>query len=107
MAPASYLVLWRFDVAEEHRADFEAAYGPDGAWAALFGGADGYLGTELISVDPAGTFITIDRWSAASAYELFRRTHRRAYEALDHALEALTLSERFLGAGTTKEGTPR
>ena len=32
--------------------DFERVYGADGEWARYFRGAEGYLGTELLSVTP-------------------------------------------------------
>lgn len=99
----SHLILWRFEVPAERRADFESAYGPDGPWAALFGLVDGYLGTELVHVEPPGTYLTIDRWTTASAFERFRRSHRAAYERLDRALDAMSTTEQFLGAGDTEE----
>ena len=43
-----FVVVWQFEIAEEKVADFEAAYGPEGAWAQLFRSSPDYLGTELL-----------------------------------------------------------
>jgi hypothetical protein len=43
-----YNIIWEFRVPRERVADFEAAYGPRGAWALLFGRAEGFLGVELL-----------------------------------------------------------
>ncbi len=40
-----FVVVWQFEIAEEKVAAFEAAYGPDGAWAELFRASADYLGT--------------------------------------------------------------
>ena len=43
-----FVVVWQFEIAEDKMAGFEAAYGPDGAWAQLFRTSPNYLGTELL-----------------------------------------------------------
>ena len=43
-----FVVVWQFEVAEEKVTAFEAAYGPEGAWARLFCTSPDYLGTELL-----------------------------------------------------------
>ena len=43
-----FVVVWQFEIAEEKVPAFEAAYGPEGAWAKLFRTSPDYLGTELL-----------------------------------------------------------
>ena len=43
-----FVVVWHFEIAEENIAAFEAAYGPEGAWAKLFRSSPDYRGTELL-----------------------------------------------------------
>ena len=43
-----FVVVWQFEIAEDKVAGFEAAYGPEGAWAQLFRTSPDYLGTELL-----------------------------------------------------------
>jgi heme-degrading monooxygenase HmoA len=97
---AAYHLVWEFETDPERRADFEAAYGPDGLWVALFRQADGYLGTELLrEVGGACRYVTIDRWSSRGAYDSFRLRHAVAHAALDARCQALTMREVFLGDG--------
>jgi heme-degrading monooxygenase HmoA len=61
-------------------AAFEAAYGPEGDWAGFFGGADGFVGTELLrDVEIPGRYLVIDRWESAEAYNAFAAEHREEY----------------------------
>jgi heme-degrading monooxygenase HmoA len=94
-----FVILWQFDVAEEQVAAFEAAYGAGGPWAALFGPAAGYLGTELLKdAFVPGRYVTIDRWISDEAFRAFRAEHDADYEALDRACDPLTASETRIGA---------
>ena len=43
-----FVVVWKFEIAEEKVAGFEAAYASDGSWAMLFRQSPSYLGTELL-----------------------------------------------------------
>jgi heme-degrading monooxygenase HmoA len=59
---------------------FEAAYGPQGEWAAFFAGARGYIGTELLrDVDTPGRYLVIDRWENAETYNAFIEANRDEY----------------------------
>jgi heme-degrading monooxygenase HmoA len=89
-------ILWTYRVRPDSRARFEANYGPEGEWAALFGQASGYHGTELLR-RADGHYATIDRWEGGQDFERFKERFREAYEALDKRCEALTLEEQFLG----------
>jgi heme-degrading monooxygenase HmoA len=96
-----FVVVWRFDIAEAKRAAFEAAYGPDGAWAQLFRASPNYLGTELLrDAYVPGGYLTIDRWASEEDFRAFRKEHDREYEKLDRECDALTAKETRIGAYT-------
>ncbi len=96
-----FVVVWQFEITEEKIAGFEAAYGPEGAWARLFGTSSRYLGTELLrdAYIPGG-YLTIDRWASEEDFRAFRKGHDREYEALDRECDALTGRETRVGAFT-------
>ena len=61
-------------------AHFEAVYGPEGEWAQFFGGAQGYIGTELLrDVETPGRYLVVDRWESPEAYNAFANEHREEY----------------------------
>lgn len=94
-----FVVVWQFEIAEEKIAQFEAAYGPDGAWAQLFRRSPEYRGTELLrDAYVPGNYLTIDRWSSEEAFRAFRRDHDADYESLDRTCDALTRREARIGA---------
>jgi heme-degrading monooxygenase HmoA len=94
-----HVIVWRFRANPERRADFVAAYGPDGDWARLFRRGEGYIGTELLAdrADP-NTFLCIDRWRSEADFAAFKQLHGDAYRALDQRCEALTVEEIPLGS---------
>jgi heme-degrading monooxygenase HmoA len=92
------VILWEFRVRPEEMAPFLRAYGPEGAWAQLFGKAAGYLGTDLLQDERDKLrFVTADRWNSAAAYEDFQWHHQAEYEALNRACQPWFESERRLG----------
>jgi heme-degrading monooxygenase HmoA len=94
-----FIVVWQFEIAEGNVAAFEAAYGPDGAWARLFRSSPEYQGTELLhDVYIPGNYLTIDRWASEAAFRAFRKQHDAAYETLDRTCDALTSRETRIGA---------
>ena len=96
-----FVVVWQFEIAEDKVSGFEAAYGPEGAWAKLFGTSPNYLGTELLSdAYIPGTYLTIDRWSSEADFRAFRKQHDQDYEALDRECDSLTSRETRIGAFT-------
>jgi heme-degrading monooxygenase HmoA len=96
-----FVVVWQFEIAEEKIAAFEAAYGPEGAWAQLFRTSPNYLGTELLrDAYIPGTYLTIDRWTSEQDFRSFRKDHDPEYEALDRSCDALTSRETRIGAYT-------
>lgn len=96
-----FVVVWKFEVAEDQLAAFEAAYGPGGAWATLFRSSPDYLGTELLrDAYVPGSYLTIDRWTSEEAFRAFRKEHDREYEQVDRSCDALTGQEARIGAYT-------
>lgn len=94
-----FIIVWQFEIAEQNVAAFEAAYGPEGAWAQLFHESPDYKGTELLrDAYVPGAYLTIDRWASEEAYRGFRKAHDAAYEALDRQSDALTAKETRIGA---------
>ena len=96
-----FVVVWRFEVAEEKIQPFEDAYGPDGAWARLFRSSPQYLGTELLrDAYVPGGYLTIDRWVSEDDFRAFRKDHDQEYESLDRSCDDLTSRETRIGAYT-------
>ena len=96
-----FVVVWQFEIAEEKIAAFEAAYGPEGAWAQLFRTSPDYRGTELLhDAYIPGAYLTIDRWASEDAFRAFRKNHDADYETIDRACDELTSSETRIGAYT-------
>lgn len=89
-------IIWRYEVTEEARAAFEAAYGPTGAWARLFARSDGFRGTELMKAED-GSYLTLDVWRARADFDAFMNAHRADYDALDRATQSWTVREHRLG----------
>jgi heme-degrading monooxygenase HmoA len=99
MSARAYVLVWRFEVAPDRRAEFERRYGPDGDWARLFARHAGHLGTQLLHDPEApGVYLTLDRWRGVADWQAFRHDYSAQYVALDAACEALTLGELRVGA---------
>ena len=92
-----HVILWRFRAHPGRERDFEQAYGPGGAWARLFRGAPGFVGTELMRGSD-GAYLTIDRWISGESFDTFRERNASAYAALDEHCTEFTESEAPLGA---------
>lgn len=92
-----HIVLWRFRARPGLETEFEAAYGEDGLWSRLFLSDAGYLGSELLRATD-GTYLTIDRWASAGAYDAFREANAARYAELDAQCQALTSEEKSLGS---------
>jgi heme-degrading monooxygenase HmoA len=96
-----FVIVWQFEIAEEKISAFEAAYGPDGAWAQLFHTSADYLGTEFLrDAYIAGNYLTIDRWTSEEAFRTFRKDHDGEYEAIDRSCDSFTSRETRIGAYT-------
>ena len=92
---SEYVIVWEFLPAPGRRADFEATYGSDGPWVALFRRAPGYLGNELAAAPAdADWYRTVDRWVSAAAYQRFLEQYPAEYDELDRRCEELTQVER-------------
>jgi heme-degrading monooxygenase HmoA len=92
-----YVIVWKYQVAADQRAAFEAAYGNDGVWARFFQRGSGYRGTELLG-NESGAYLTIDRWESQADCVAFRASHGAEYERIDADCAALTLEESLVGA---------
>jgi heme-degrading monooxygenase HmoA len=92
-----HVILWRFRAVPGREAEFEAAYGDDGAWVRLFRTDPGFLGSELMR-GTDGVYLAVDRWVSRDAYRAFRDDRADAYAEMDARCEALTLEEAFIGA---------
>ena len=93
-----YLSVWEFVIRAECAGEFEAIYGPRGAWAALFAKAQGYKQTQLLrDINNPLRYVTLDVWTSREAHERFRREHEPEYMALDEQCERLTVKEHKLG----------
>lgn len=96
-----FVVVWQFEIAEDKISGFEAAYGPEGAWAKLFRTSPHYQGTELLrDAYIPGNHLTIDRWASEADFRAFRKQHDQEYEVLDRECDSLTSRETRIGAYT-------
>ncbi|PPU88996.1 hypothetical protein XpopCFBP1817_17275 [Xanthomonas populi] len=92
-----FVALWGHDVSDVHAPAFEALYGADGAWAALFADDAGSLGTELLRAQAPGRYVTIDRWRDEVNYTHCLAHGCERYAQIDRQGDALTTAERCLG----------
>jgi len=96
-----FVVVWQFEIAEDRVSAFEAAYGPNGAWAKLFATSPKYLGTELLrDAYIPGFYLTVDRWASEEDFRSFRREHDAEYETIDRSSDSLVNRETRIGAYT-------
>jgi heme-degrading monooxygenase HmoA len=92
-----FVRIWEYDVVPERTDDFERVYRGDGAWAELFGRADGFVGTELFrSVQAPSRYLTVDRFESEESWRGFRGDHAADYQRLDDESADLTVAEREL-----------
>lgn len=94
-----YAIIWRYSVAKVNEAAFCAAYGPEGDWARLFSSSSEFRGLELLALESAGEYVTIDHWATEGDFQAFMAEHGRRYEELDERLAELTVSEDLVGRG--------
>lgn len=93
-----FVVIWEYDVHAGSEAEFTALYGDGGAWVSLFRQYAGYVGTELLrDTARTGRYVTIDRWTSSSAYDVFLTAAESHYAQIDARGDALTAAERCLG----------
>lgn len=93
-----HVTIWMFHVRAEREAEFVKSYGPDGEWAALFRRDAGYIGSELLRDEATPLrYVTIDRWSTATAYETFLSRFATEYDSLDRRCDELTEQEMKVG----------
>ena len=95
--PLVYVIVWKYEVGEATRDEFEREYGPNGVWVRLFTRVAGFRGTELLR-GAAGVYLTIDRWESRADHDTFLARHGDEYNRTDEACAALTLDETLIGA---------
>jgi heme-degrading monooxygenase HmoA len=95
---SNFVVVWEFWVRVGAEAEFEKAYGPDGAWVRLFSGDPAYGGTKLVrDVGEPRRYLTLDNWASAESYESFQCNHVAEYAEIDRECERLTEREGEIG----------
>jgi heme-degrading monooxygenase HmoA len=95
----THVRVWKFRPPGGRESEFARAYGAEGAWAELFGRADGYRGTQLLRPhEAAGWWLTLDRWRSFADFERFQDDFGAEYRALDGELEGVAGDEEFVGA---------
>ncbi|HJS79157.1 MAG TPA: antibiotic biosynthesis monooxygenase [Vitreimonas sp.] len=97
----SYVIVWTYEVPPPATDEFIAAYGPEGDWAQLFAKGAGFIGVELYR--DGQTFLTLDRWRSADAFNAFQAAFGAHYQALDAKLAHLTSSQARIGAFTSHD----
>lgn len=98
----SYDIMWEFRLPAERAAEFEQAYGPEGAWTRLFRHAPGFIETRLLrDAEDQTRYLTMDRWESRDAFDDFKRRFATEYRTLDAQLEGLAQTETRLGAFDT------
>ncbi|MFC5593378.1 antibiotic biosynthesis monooxygenase family protein [Lysobacter niastensis] len=98
-----FATVWEYEVRPGVESAFEALYGSQGAWVALFREQPGYLGTELMRGHRPGHYLTIDRWRSEQDYTAFQQRHDPRYAGIDALGDELTLSERHIGTFTVAD----
>ena len=94
----THVRIWTFRPPPGREQEFSAAYGSDGAWAALFAQAAGFRETRLLRpVEAGGWWMTIDRWNSVADFDAFQRDFGERYQSLDAELEGVAGEERFIG----------
>ena len=95
----AYNIIWEFRVPKERIHDFEAAYGFDGTWSALFSKAEGFIKVELLRcTEEEGRYLTIDHWISQRAFDAFQAKFASDYHSLDQRLEGIATTEKRIGA---------
>ena len=95
----AHLRIWKFRPPATAKTNSRRLYSSDGAWARLFGTAEGFLGTELLRpAEPGGWWMTIDRWQSEAAFSAFQAQQGAEYRRLDEELEGCAGEEVFVGA---------
>ena len=92
----SFAAVFAYEVEPGSVEAFEAVYGSDGEWARFFGGAEGYVGTELLG-SAEGRYLVIDRWRSAADYETFLAANAAEYRERGAEAERLYVSETVIG----------
>ena len=89
--------VWRYQVAESIRAEFEREYGLGGSWARLFALSPGFVETRLYAdVTTPGADLTVDRFADEQAWQQVQAAHEEEYRSLATRLGHLTAEQEEL-----------
>src|SRR5947209_6770117 len=89
-------LVWRYEVDDESRAAFEAAFGPTGAWAALFARGEGFRGQELFRCED-GSYLALIAWRSREDFDALQRDHAQDFTSLYAETEALRRCAHRMG----------
>lgn len=93
-----YTIIWQYTVHPTYRDAFIEHYHANGEWVKLFRHSPDYIETEFFQLEAdKHTFITIDKWMTAAAYDRFLKDHHSAYERIDKLCEKFTVKEALVG----------
>ncbi len=98
MASERFAYIWEYTIDPSRRADFLAAYNPEGEWAQLFSRDPSYIQTKLIQdINKENRYVTVDYWKSKDDRDAFRERYSDEFVDLDTRCEAFTRQEVFLG----------
>ena len=99
-----FSVIWKYKINITNQVAFEAAYGPDGSWAAFFRTANSYRGSLLLNhTEEKTAYLLIDQWNSQKEYEAFLEEHGATYQKMSTGFEKLYLEEERIGIFQTRE----
>lgn len=98
----TYVVIWSYEVSDDHVPGFSNAYGGRGPWHSLFQKAHGYIKSDLLQDDTSyNHYITLDYWKTQEDYKDFTIDFHEQYQSIDMDCENLTLREEYIGGFQT------
>lgn len=90
------VIVWRYEVRDEYRREFQAFHAASGEWAKLFGRSGGYEGAVLRKGEDR-VYLPLDHWRSREAFDTFLSSHGADYRTLDARSEGWTHSETRIG----------
>jgi|CXWL01.1.fsa_nt_gi hypothetical protein len=90
-----FIVIWKYEVHEIFKHNFEELYGKNGKWVELFQTGEGYLETLLIkAASESNQYATIDTWTSRYHYEKFLEENKKQFEIKFYLLTFNTYGKR-------------
>ncbi len=98
METERFAYIWQYTIDPRYRAEFLAAYRPDGDWSKLFQRDPEYFETKLFQdYDRSDRYITVDYWTSKNARDSFREKFAVEFKEIDERCENYTLNEVLIG----------